>query len=60
MRAVEWAHDRSPASGMAGAAGISTPVGRAQADNLFEAQKMCSRRDSSNSGPFCLIPRAAL
>ena len=34
MRLVEWAHDRSPASGMAGAAGISTPVGRAQAYNI--------------------------
>ena len=31
MRSVERAHDRSPASGMAGAVGISTPVGRAQA-----------------------------
>ena len=38
-------------------AGISTPVGRAQADNFLEAQKVCSRRDSSNARPHSALSR---
>lgn len=60
MRVVEWAHDRSPASGMAGAAGISTPVGRAQAYNFSVLETVRSRRQSSNSCPFCPLPLTAL
>ena len=60
MRSVEWAHDRSPASGMAGAAGISTPVGRTQAYNFSALEKVRSRREISNVCPFCPMPLTAL
>ena len=39
------------------AAGISTPVGRAQADKFSAHQKVCCRPYGSNScpiGPYCL------
>ena len=42
------------------AAGISTPVGRAQAYNFSALEKVRSRRESSNSCTFCPMPLTAL